>query len=363
MLHIILGILKFIGILLAVLILLILFVAAVVLLVPVRYQARIVKTEQEAGAQGKVTWLLHLISVAASYDLLKKEQKLEIRICGISLDSIKGILKKRKEKKEQKAVAKERREAEKSKGSAEEAYEDGFEEELLSFDLADDESVQKSEEKSSGEVEEDAAGSSVDVDSDASAEEKNKTDDSESKESQVPFYQKLLYKLSGICDKIKGIPEKLRTIITTVLNLIRKIAGIIRGIYNGTVNLYEKLSQIPDRVESVLQMLEEYEVKAVTGDVLQELKYIVKHYGPRKAKGFLHFGTGDPAMTGKLTGLLYMILPAQAGDMEIQPEFTEAVFEADLTIKGRVRIVHGIPVAYRLLRKKRLLRLIKKLLK
>ena len=201
------------------------------------------------------------------------------------------------------------------------------------------------------------------IDSDTSADEKTNADGSEAKEPQVPFYQKLLYKLSGICDKIKGIPEKLRTIITAVLNLIRKIADMIRGIYNGTVNLYEKLSQIPDRIESVMQMLEKYEVKAVTRDVLEDLKYIVKHYGPRTAKGFLHFGTGDPAMTGKLTGLLYMVLPAQAGDMEIQPEFTEAVFEADLTIKGRVRIVHGIPVAYRLLRKKRLLRLVKKFLK
>ena len=89
---------------------------------------------------------------------------------------------------------------------------------------------------------------------------------------------------------------------------------------------------------------------------------LLRHYRPREISGRLHFGTGDPAVTGQLTGLIYLLLPARA-QLSVEPEFTEAVFEADLEFSGHIRAVHAARTAYHLFRNKRLKRLIKRLRK
>lgn len=88
MLHIILGILKWIGILLLILLLLVLAVMLAVLLVPIRYCGELKKTAEEQKGSIKVTWLLHVISVAVSYDLQARQQSMEMRIFGVCFSDI-----------------------------------------------------------------------------------------------------------------------------------------------------------------------------------------------------------------------------------------------------------------------------------
>lgn len=386
MLHIILGILKLIGILLAVLLLLVLLTVLAVLLVPVRYRIRIARTDSEMGAQARVTWLLHMISVLISYDISKKEQQLVIRIFGIPLDSIFGAVKKLTTRKGRKTVSEEYEIPEEDDTLEEDDAPEEYgvsEEDSLDLEVEDDEyepgeqpalagdslvkTADHPAESSEHEVMEPAADEIEDI-QEAKTEEADQMESEEAPETnqeepKEPFCQKLFCKLRSVCDKIKGIPEKIRNIINKMLALIRRVVWGIKGACTSAERLYEKLAQMPDQIAAFQAMLETYEVKAAAGDVIEELMYILLHYGPRKAEGYLHFGTGDPATTGQLTGFLYMILPTRAGMVEIQPEFTEAIFHADLIIKGYVRAVHVIPVGWRLLRSKRLKRLMKKIRK
>lgn len=76
MLGILLTILKIIGIILLVLIGLILLAAAVILLVPIRYQGEGAREEKILSGSVKLTWLLHMISASASLS----EDGMKIRI-------------------------------------------------------------------------------------------------------------------------------------------------------------------------------------------------------------------------------------------------------------------------------------------
>ena len=62
MLHVVLLILKIIGIILAALLGLLLLILLLLLFVPIRYKGRLQK-EKELLVRAKVTWLLHMVSV------------------------------------------------------------------------------------------------------------------------------------------------------------------------------------------------------------------------------------------------------------------------------------------------------------
>lgn len=377
MLHIILGILKWIGILLGALILLILLNAAILLLVPIRYQIQLVKTENAMNGQVRLTWLLHLISARFSYDVRHQERQMEIRILGISLEKFKSIRSRRREKKRQKQRAKLQKELKKEQSqntlqpvrSKKEnmCLEANKEERKLPQEVCseDQERLGSKTDTEEGNItaeKEVIHESAVKTNLYEAAEEvAGKESEAERAAAERTVIHEFWTKLAGSCERIKTIPMKLKAVIERIVRLTSSAVRLIGGICSGIVRFWEKINNIPDQIEMILEGLEEYEVKAVTGDVKQELNYIWKHYGLRWAEGFLHFGTGDPAVTGQLTGLLYMLLPAIAGAVEIQPEFAEQILETELTAKGYVRSCHMIPVGWRLLKNKRLIRLIKKI--
>ena len=78
MLHIILAILKIVGILLAVLLFLVLLVVCSVLFVPLRYRVSAAKDAEGIRAQGRVSWLLRAVS--ATVELHDGKPGLKVRI-------------------------------------------------------------------------------------------------------------------------------------------------------------------------------------------------------------------------------------------------------------------------------------------
>lgn len=361
MLHIILGILKLIGIVLAVLLALILLVVLSIVFVPVRYRGRIAKTEEEMSGQVQVTWLFRMISVLAAYDVKKKESRLVIRLFGIPLEHILGFFKKLAGMIGKLARLKEKLPARKRKKGTD-AWEDAWDEpvpvEKKNKDAAVSAPVSESEPAADQEIESER---SIDQEP-QERQEQTSCQDGES-EQDSPEKKSILARLAEIPGRIEGLIEKITTVIGNVTAGIKAALEKIRNIFGSLERLGQKIAQIPDYIASFETFLEQYEVKTVAGDLIREVKYLLSHYMPKKAEGYIHFGTGDPAMVGQLTGILYMILPVQAGKVEIQPEFTEKVFETDLRIKGHIRVFHALRIAWHLFRNKKLMRLLKKVQK
>lgn len=142
-LHILLGILKIAGILLAVLLALLLLVLGSVLFCPVAYRGFGEKNQDDMKGSLKISWLFHGISFKIWYE---EGTHYSIRIFGISTEQLKRIFKRRTGKKTEKKQPKELTAVQENKGEAEKREYTG-----QSAKEAVQEKVKKAEEQASSE--------------------------------------------------------------------------------------------------------------------------------------------------------------------------------------------------------------------
>ena len=78
--------------------------------------------------------------------------------------------------------------------------------------------------------------------------------------------------------------------------------------------------------------------KDVTGEALKDLKremgIFLKLFRPKKLRGYVEFGTGDPAVTGQILGMLSVFYFGLFPDVVLYPFFNEKKFSAELSVKG-----------------------------
>lgn len=313
MLHIILGILKIIGIVLAVLLLLILLLLLGILFVPVRYRiAGSGSTEnlKEAKAKVNISWLLHIIDICAEY--MDGAFKVRLRIFGIP-----KVLYPAQEKKEKRAK---RPKAEKPQAV------EVTEEAAPQIEQKDEaakpvqEEVPQTEEKP--------------------AEAQNET---QAQLNETEKKKSIREKINGILDKIKDIREK------------------IKSIWEKICAIPEKIRNICDKIHYYIEILKSETFKTVAGRGWKYIKYILRHIRPRKIKGSLHYGLDDPSLTGQITGAAYLLLPENCEKVRLLPDFEKKICEGDLIVKGHIRLCHLAYVGLRLLFDKELRRLLKML--
>lgn len=59
---------------------------------------------------------------------------------------------------------------------------------------------------------------------------------------------------------------------------------------------------------------------------------------PKRMKGYVSFGTGDPCTTGEILGVAAMFYAYYGGKVSVIPDFEQAKFEASLGIKGGISL-------------------------
>lgn len=114
-LHILLGILKIAGILLAVLLGLLLLILSCMLFCPVVYQGAGEKNQDSLKGSLKISWLFRGISLKVWYE---EGTHYSVRICGISTEQFKRIFKRRAGKKTEKKQPKELTAVQENSGEA-----------------------------------------------------------------------------------------------------------------------------------------------------------------------------------------------------------------------------------------------------
>lgn len=110
--------------------------------------------------------------------------------------------------------------------------------------------------------------------------------------------------------------------------LVRKIEGI----YN---NLMEKKK----KVESILKLLGQDFTQRFLKNTLKNIGRIIAHVLPTSLKGWIHFGIADnPELMGKILMWIGMFYPIYGKSVKVEPEFDRSFGDFDLVIKGRIRI-------------------------
>lgn len=318
MLHIILVILKIIGIILAAILLLLLLAILMILFIPLRYELIFIKEKGELYGCGKVSYLLHLITVIAEYKDSKPD--LKIKIFGITL-------RKRKRDSSQKRKKHRRRKAP-----------DNIPREKESLILEEQSSLSQ-ENITETEIQCPSDLKELADDSDTST-DKNQNKGHTEKESGS-LIKKIIAVFRRIVAFIKGIPG--------MLARFKKLFAGIKG----------KLKNTGGQISKYLEILRSEETKQLLRLSRKEFRYLLKHFKPRRAKGYLRFGTGDPASTAELLGVIGLLLPIYSNKIQVYPDFENSIYEGRIQIYGHIRMCHLLRTGWNLYRDKNLKKFLK----
>lgn len=347
MLHIVLTILKIPFILLAVLLLILLTVALLLLFVAVRYQASAEKTDK-LTATARVTWLLHFLSVKVSYQAGKPQ--ISVKVCGYT------VVGEKKKKKRKRKPAPSEKEAEKA--TAPEAPHEMLQapEEPEQKQPPEAESVQPPARPLS---EDESAGQSFAEESVVPEAAPEKESGSSSKQEEISASPESFRMPDGEPApkrKVRETPDTKSVRRQAKSGIFDRLRSFFENIKNSFRAFLEKIRNIRESFEKLKRKLEYYKklwYDVHTQEALRhgkkELRYLFKHYFPRKIEGNVLFGLDDPAATGQLLGVLSILQVASGNHVIVEADFTKPVLEGDISLKGHIRACHLVKTAFLLL--------------
>lgn len=326
MLHILLFILKIIGILLLSILGLILLILALVLLVPVRYRAVLqMRTIAEYSADGKASWLLGLICLTCGYD--GEQVKLDIRIFGHSL-----LHKKPEKQKKRRKKPPQRQTGEQPAVREIKAEKENIEPENTECMPLVEQAGPKQDEKTSVQEISDTEDGGTDAD------EAERT--------------------SGTHEK-NHVWQKLRNGSTRLSRLPSQIRQKVSSIGHTWKNLSKRKDHLQSTVEKYHSFWNRTCTQAAKDHILKEVKYLLRHILPEKLEGTLTFGFEDPATTGQVLGILCVLAVFTGNHLEVNGNFEGKMLEGDVSIKGHIRLCHIAKSAISLLIDKNIRKTIK----
>lgn len=149
--------------------------------------------------------------------------------------------------------------------------------------------------------------------------------------------------------------------ISTIIQKIKDTKkSATEGAKKGARVAKEKAQTARDKFEQAIDFIEDEENIKAYELIKEKLFLLVRHYKPRKIKGELEFGLDDPATTGRILGIYYILFPAPNKRFRLTGNFKEDYYEGNILIKGRIRLNHLLLAAWKLYRNDRIKSFIKK---
>ena len=403
MLHILLFILKIIGIIIAAILGILVLLVCVVLFVPGRYdiEASCDGSFSEIRAAARVTWFLNLIKFNACYENKevtwrlriawknrqsgqesKKKIKKEVETYGEEMeelwkDSEENVEERSEENEKVVGTPKEIREEEDKPGQSEKILEEIQDESEKSYGETEKvaerlsesgESLEKQtnvgedmEEAEAG-VDEDMEEAEAGIDKDMEEAETGADEDMEEAEAGIDKDMEEAETGTG-----KGLEENERCSEKERKHIWQKIADSCQKIIRKIADLYRKITEIPGKIGEIFQkfsdriktlsekknkiidfITDEVHKKALV-KVRDEGLYLLKKLKPKKFLAEIHFGFDDPCLTGKLLDGVSMAYPFLGKNVDVSPDFERQVLEGNLKIAGRIRVSYFARLLWRLI--------------
>lgn len=297
--HIVILVLKIIGIVLLCILGLVLLILAALLFVPFRYEADISGDLQEKALNGKayVRWLLRIVSFKTDI-LSPKDIRYTLRIFGIPFK--RGAFGGGEEESNASETSEEAKEDAKDTAKPETEAKPEAAAESTSQETSE-ETVTFSEEQ--GEASE-AAGTETS--------EEQAAEESESEEEKKP----------GIRKRIKDKIDQLKAKASSLLNSVKALFELLK------------------RKKGLLaKYIRKKSTKRALKTAWVNVKWLLLHIAPKKYSGELSFGLKDPSLTGGICALISPVYVQIADKLQLYPDF-----EGELKVgghgymKGRIRL-------------------------
>lgn len=325
MLHILLLILKIIGITVSILLGIVILALCLALFVPIRYRIEAKRSEGEGNPPievvAKVTWLLHFINARILYST---QLKIRLRILFITIFRIpaKKNRSKSKSKKESKRKSKS-----KSKNEAD-RQDDKIEKKHDSKDSSGDDNNSGNRDKTDKSQ---ALTKDSQPKNDYSGQQDDSGNDEEDDEQKLSIKDKLL----------------------KIWDFFKNIRYTIQGIC-------ARIKEIFENIEYYLEIIKSETFKSAFSLCKGELGSIFSYIKPRKLDAELVIGTGDPASTGQILSYYYGILyPLVGNHVIIVGDFDHKRIEGTVFIKGKMRLFTFLKAVVRIYFNKDIKKLLK----
>lgn len=160
------------------------------------------------------------------------------------------------------------------------------------------------------------------------------------KETQTPAQRKSL--LQKIDDKVRQAVEWITTIPMRIhykiSEILSRILDFLANITENINKLIKKRDDILEKYAEVRQFLGEEETKKALRDCKKYFLKSWRHVRPRRFHGVVHFGMEDPAETGKVMGAVAMLFPVYRDRLVIAPDFEQKILEGEFYARGRIQI-------------------------
>lgn len=336
LIHIILGILKIIGILLLVILCLLLLLLLSLAFVPVRYYGSAYREDGKYEAKVKISWLFHLIFVTGRYGSETEGMQLSIRFLGIPVDVVlKKIAawrqkrqKKKPKKKPELTAAEEKRSAVPEKEGTEEqkALVDKEKETAEQAEAVSEQprSVKQALLETKEQAGQNAKAAAVNL-----KEEPKPKKGPKQKRNPLDKIRRIFVKIAEILKKIFALPGKIKAAFADFRRTAKEIYG---------------------KIKEVKELLASESFLGVKTLVFGELGTIMGHVRPRKIKGDLYFGFDDPALTGQVLAAASIFYPFYGRGFSLHPYFDRVILEGRIQLYGRMYGVVFVRTVWRLFR-------------
>lgn len=139
--------------------------------------------------------------------------------------------------------------------------------------------------------------------------------------------------------------EPPKSVLEIIQNKLQQIVAKIKEFWKKLRHLKESLSRFLEWWRQEATLLAFVHCK-------EELWRFLKQIRPRSYNVDLRFGTGDPASTGQIVGILGALYPVTKGRLQVTPEFQEKVFQGVFACKGRIQVYKLLAIAWRVYRDK-----------
>lgn len=116
----------------------------------------------------------------------------------------------------------------------------------------------------------------------------------------------------------------------------------------------DRIKRICEKLSAFREAVEDEENQKAFRLLLSRVKYLLHHLRFRKFEGRLVFGFDDPAMMGRILGVLSLFYPLYGESFTLTPVFDHTAFEGEVALKGHVRLIHILIAGIQLMMNKKI---------
>ena len=74
--------------------------------------------------------------------------------------------------------------------------------------------------------------------------------------------------------------------------------------------------------------------------VWKEVCYLIRHITPDRLGGTIEIGFDDPAITGQVLGILWVVSVFCGNSLEVKGDFERKILQGEIKISGHIRLIH-----------------------